>query len=252
MVLGSGVAALSALILFAPEQPYFLQVTYKIGTAFAITAVTFGWRSFRRLVTAACWYAAFNIALAGLVFLTILQTGTQILQTGNMAVYLRVSPLLLILLSGFCCLAAEAGTRLLVRRKPSVETVGLEVELGEIQVHLRASLDTGCHLTDPITCLPVLVVSFPDAKNRLPPAIQEYLAAWFEGKAPGEPPAGSRLRLIPCNTASHHSLLPGFAVGNIGLITPHGVLGLGRSAVAFAPQSFGSDRYEALYGNDFL
>lgn len=38
----------------------------------------------------------------------------------------------------------------------------------------------------------------------------------------------------------------------IGLITEKGVLGLGRSAVVFAPRSFGSTAYEALYGNDFL
>lgn len=252
MVLGSGVAALSALILFAPEQPYPIQLAYKIGTAFVITAVTFGWNNKRRLITEACWYAALNIALAGLAFLTILRTGTQLLQTGNMAIYLRISPLLLIALSALCCVAAEVGMRFLSKRKPPTETVGLELELGDVPVHLRAALDTGCHLTDPITCLPVLVVSFPDAQNRLPHSVREYLAAWFAGNAPGEPPAGTRLRMIPCNTAASRSLLPGFAVDNISLITSRGILGLGRSAVAFAPQSFGSDHYEALYGNDFL
>lgn len=252
MVLGSGAAALSALILFAPEQAYPIQLIYKLGTALIITAITFGWQHKRRLVTAACWYAALNIALAGLVLLVILRTGTSVLQTGNLAVYLRVSPLLLVGLSGACCLAVEIGARLLAHRKPPVQTVGLELELEELPVHLRAALDTGCHLTDPITCLPVLVVSFPDARDRLPSPIRDYLAAWFAGDAPGEPPPGTRLRLIPCKTASGGGLLPGFAVPNIGLITANGVLGLGRSAVAFAPQSFGSDRYEALYGNDFL
>lgn len=252
MILGSGVAALSALILFAPEQPYPIQLAYKIGTACVITAVTFGWNNKRRLITEACWYAALNIALAGLVFLTILRTGTSLLQTANLAIYLRVSPLLLIALSALCCVAAEAGTRFLSRQKKATETVGLELELGDVPIHLRAALDTGCHLADPITCLPVLVVSFPDAQNRLPHPVREYLTAWFAGKAPGEPPAGVRLRMIPCNTAASRSLLPGFAVDNISLITSKGVLGLGRSAVAFAPQSFGSDHYEALYGNDFL
>ena len=38
----------------------------------------------------------------------------------------------------------------------------------------------------------------------------------------------------------------------ISLITENGVLGLGRSAVVFAPRSFGSAAYEALYGSDFL
>ena len=67
MLAGSGLAAMSSLILFAPPQPYLVQVVYKITTALAITAAAFGWRSKRRLVTAACWYAALNIALAGAV-----------------------------------------------------------------------------------------------------------------------------------------------------------------------------------------
>lgn len=252
MLLGSGAAALTSLILFAPEQTYPVQLLYKVVTALIIAAITFGWQNKRRLITAACWYAALNIALAGLVLLIILQTGTRMLQTGNLAVYLRVSPLLLVALSGLCCGTVEIGARCFSKRKPAVETVGLELELGGLLIHLRGALDTGCHLTDPITCLPVLVVSFPDAKDRLPQSVRDFLRAWFAGEAPGEPPPGTRLRLIPCDTAASRRLLPGFAVSGIGMITPHGVLGLGRSAVAFAPQSFGSELYEALYGNDFL
>ena len=77
---------------------------------------------------------------------------------------------------------------------------------------------------------------------------------WFAGGDPGRPARrGARLRLVPCGTAAQRrTLLPGFAVPGIGLITEKGVLGLGRSAVVFAPRSFGSTAYEALYGNDFL
>lgn len=83
MLAGSGLAAMSSLILFAPPQPYLMQVAYKITTALAITAAAFGWRSKRRLVTAACWYAALNIALAGAVLLAVLRTGTRAADTAN-------------------------------------------------------------------------------------------------------------------------------------------------------------------------
>ena len=252
MLAGSGLAAVSSLILFAPPQPYLVQVVYKIATALAITAAAFGWRSRRRLVTAACWYAALNILLAGLVFLVIFETGTTLLQTGNLAVYLRISPLLLLGLSGLCCGVIEAGLRFFRRRPAQQETVGLEFELCGTRIHLRAALDTGCHLTDPITCMPVLVVSLADAGSRLPPEIRQYLTGWFAGSEQTAPPAGAQLRLIPCSTATQRSLLPGFAVQGIGLITPNGVLQLGRTAIAFAPESFGDAQYEAFYGSDFL
>ena len=71
MLLGSACAAASALILFAPELAYPAQLAYKLATALAITALTFGWRDPLRLAAAACWYAALNILLAGLVFLVI-------------------------------------------------------------------------------------------------------------------------------------------------------------------------------------
>lgn len=251
MVAGSACAAVSALILFAPELAYPVQILYKIATALVIAALTFGWRDRLRLLAAACWYAALNILLAGLVFLIIFQTGTPLLQTGNLAVYLRVSPLLLLGLSGLCCGIIEVGLHFF-RRPVRQETVGLEFELCRTCIHLRAMLDTGCHLTDPITCMPVLVVSLADAGSRLPPEVRRFLTGWFAGNDNIAPPAGAQLRLIPCSTAAQRSLLPGFAVHNIGLITPNGVLQLGRTAIAFAPESFGDSQYEALYGSDFL
>ena len=143
MLAGSALAALSALILFAPEQPYPVQVAYKAATALGITAAAFGWRSRRRLVTAACWYAALNIALAGAVLLVILRTGTRVADTANLTVYLRVSPLLLLALSGACCAAVELGLRLFTRREAPTKTAGLELELCGQPVRLRAALDTG-------------------------------------------------------------------------------------------------------------
>lgn len=252
MLAGSGLAALSALVLFAPPQPYPVQAAYKIATALGITAAAFGRRSLRRLLTAACWYAALNIALAGVVMLVMLNTGARWLDAANLTVYLHISPLLLLGLCGGCCAAVELGLRFLSRREPPVKTAGLEFELCGQLVRLRAALDTGCHLQDPLTCLPVLVVSYPDARARLPAAADAFLAQWFAGQDHAEPPPGTRLRLVPCGTAAEKGLLPGFAVQGISLITGKGVLGLGRSAVVFAPRSFGSTDYEALYGSDFM
>ena len=252
MLAGSALAALSALILFAPEQPYPVQVAYKAATALGITAAAFGWRSRRRLVTAACWYAALNIALAGAVLLVILRTGTRVADTANLTVYLRVSPLLLLVLSGACCAAVELGLRIFTRREAPTKTAGLELELCGQPVRLRAALDTGCHLRDPVTCLPVLLISWPAAKGRLPGGVNAFLGQWFQGLHPSTPPVGASLRVIPCNTAAQHALLPGFAVADISTITETGMQSLGRTAVAFCPQPFQSGEYEALYGSDFL
>ena len=252
MVCASGIASLSALILFAPELSYPAQILYKILTACAVVGVAFGLQGLRRFVTAVCWYAALNIMLAGLCIAVILRTGTPLLQTANLTVYLRISPVVLLLLSAASCGAVWLVLHFSGSTPQTTRTIGIEFELCGAPVRLRATLDTGCHLKDPVTCLPVLVVSYPDAKARLPDAVNTFLDQWFAGATRADPPPGTRLRLVPCGTAAEKSLLPGFAVQGIGLITENGVLGLGRSAVVFAPRSFGSTAYEALYGNDFM
>jgi len=253
MVAGSVLAALSALILLAPELPYPVQLAYKVVTAALIVAAAYGVRPFRRYLTAVVWYAVLNLLLAALVLLAILRTATPLLHTGNLAVYLRVPPLLLLGLSALCCLGTEIASRCLHRPPHVPGIVGIQLELCGITLRLRAALDTGCHLKDPMTCLPVLLVSYPDARARLPAPVCEFLDGWFAGEGEPQPPEKTRLRLIPCATASQHTLLPGFAVQEIGLITPqNGIKGLERTAIAFSPLSFGSDEYEALYGTEFL
>ena len=226
MVCASGIASLSALILFAPELSYPAQILYKILTACAVVGVAFGLQGLRRFVTAVCWYAALNILLAGLCITVILRTGTPLLQTANLTVYLRISPVVLLLLSAASCGAVWLVLHFSGSTPQTTRTIGIEFELCGAPVRLRATLDTGCHLKDPVTCLPVLLISTP--------------------------PVGASLRVIPCNTAAQHALLPGFAVADISTITETGMQSLGRTAVAFCPQPFQSGEYEALYGSDFL
>ena len=239
MVCASGIASLSALILFAPELSYPAQILYKILTACAVVGVAFGLQGLRRFVTAVCWYAALNILLAGLCIAVILRTGTPLLQTANLTVYLRISPVVLLLLSAASCGAVWLVLHFSGSTPQTTRTIGIEFELCGAPVRLRATLDTGCHLKDPVTCLPVLLISWPAAKGRL-------------GLHPSTPPVGASLRVIPCNTAAQHALLPGFAVADISTITETGMQSLGRTAVAFCPQPFQSGEYEALYGSDFL
>lgn len=248
----SALAAVASLILFAPELPYPIQILYKLGSGALVAWAAFGYRGIRRFLCCVFWYVTLNLLLAGLALLAILQAGVPFVQTNNLAVYLRVPPLLLLVLAGLCCLAVELAMRFLGRSSRPVQHIGVELELCGTRVCLRAALDTGCHLKDPITCLPVLLVSYPDAETRLPQPLRNFLEQWFSGQSPTEPPDGMPLRLVPCTTAEQAALLPGFAVTRIGLISPNGVLPLDRTAVAFSRQSFGSEKYEALYGPDFL
>ncbi len=251
LLAGSALAALSALILFGPEMAYPWQLAYRLGTAALICRVTFGRRTRVQFLCGVCWYTALNLLAAGLALLYVYRTGSRLVQTANLAVYLRIPPLVLVGLTGVICLVLE----LLLRRPAALggtaATVGLRVLLEDTPLTLRAMLDTGCHLKDPMTCLPVLLISYADAKPRLPQATADFLESWFAGKRTAQPPAAAALRMIPCATAAGHTLLPGFAVEQIGLITRQGVRALGRTVIAFCPETLG-EGCEALYGSDFL
>lgn len=184
MVCASGIASLSALILFAPELSYPAQILYKILTACAVVGVAFGLQGLRRFVTAVCWYAALNILLAGLCIAVILRTGTPLLQTANLTVYLRISPVVLLLLSAASCGAVWLVLHFSGSTPQTTRTIGIEFELCGAPVRLRATLDTGCHLKDPVTCLPVLLISWPAAKGRLPGGVNDFFGAVVPGPAP--------------------------------------------------------------------
>lgn len=184
MVCASGIASLSALILFAPELSYPAQILYKILTACAVVGVAFGLQGLRHFVTAVCWYAALNILLAGLCIAVILRTGTPLLQTANLTVYLRISPVVLLLLSAASCGAVWLVLHFSGSTPQTTRTIGIEFELCGAPVRLRATLDTGCHLKDPVTCLPVLLISWPAAKGRLPGGSQRLFGAVVPGPAP--------------------------------------------------------------------
>ena len=209
MVCASGIASLSALILFAPELSYPAQILYKILTACAVVGVAFGLQGLRRCVTAVLWHAARTILLAGLCIAVILRTGTPLLQTANLTVYLRISPVVLLLLSAASCGAVWLVLHFSGSTPQTTRTIGIEFELCGAPVRLRATLDTGCHLKDPVTCLPVLLISWPAAKGRLPGGVNAFLGQWFQGLHPSTPPVGASLRVIPCITAAQHALLPG-------------------------------------------
>ena len=252
LLAGSAAAALSALILLAPPLPLAVQLGYKLGTAAVVTSAAFGVRSKRRWLAVTAVYAALNIALGGLAVLGAMYSQAPTLQAGNLTLYLRISPVLLLVLAGVLAAGAEIFQRFFCSAAPAVQTVGLQTELCGHTLRLRAAADTANHLKDPVTCLPVLVVSYPDARARLPTDVCAFLDAWFSGSTRRAPPAGAHLRLIPWSTAAGSGLLPGFAVSGISLISDTGLLGLGRTALAFTQTSFGSSEYEALYGPDFL
>lgn len=151
-------------------------------------------------------------------------------------------------LATFLLMVALALVSAGVIMRGRVVPVTLDVEGRKIS--LRALLDTGNRLRDPLTRDPVLLCAWEAVREAVPP---ELSPAYREGdplRLSGVGAGGweRRVRLVPALTASGEKLLlPGFR--------PDGAYLAGRRmrglTVAVSPRSFG-DRFQALLPPDLL
>ena len=193
---GAGAAALTALVLLAPELPPGWAVCYQIFTGWGVVAAAYGvpGRNFWRLWG---WYALLNLLLCGAVVLP----GVQ---SRNLSVALPLSPGRLLA----SCAGVYAGLRGLLYcfgragapSRPGVLTVA------GAAIPVQTFYDTGFALQEPISGRAVVLVQYPAVRPSLPPALQQGLEGWFrQGTAP-VPELG--MCLVPCRTVTGAGVLP--------------------------------------------
>lgn len=248
---GAVISALSTLILLAPEMPGPASAAYKFVTAAAIVLVAFGYKGWRPFLRACTWFFLLNLGLAGLVLLGIYRGGFSGMQVNNLSVYINLSPVVLLL--AVLCMYLLIRLLLLLFGAPGPENLWrLQFALaGSARIELQAFYDTGFFLRDPLSGRQALLVSWPGAKRQLPPELNTFLQEYFSGGNP-LPPAGCRLRLIPCKSAAGETTLPGFIATDAVLCGERGAWGGDGTTVVFTDQPLRDGQFQALFGSEFL
>ncbi len=248
---GAAASALSTLILLAPELPSWLGAAYKLATAAAIVLIAFGYKGWRPFLRACVWFFILNLGLAGLVLLAVYQGGFSGMQVNNFSVYINLSPVVLLL--AVLCMYLLIRLLLALFGRPGPENLWrLQFALaGAPPVELQAFYDTGFFLQDPLSGCQALLVSWPGAKNQLPAELNDFLREYFSGGSP-LPPAGYRLRLVPCKSAAGQRALPGFIAASAALHGGRGAYGGDGATVVFTDQSLRDGQFQALFGSEFL
>ena len=195
---GAALAAVSALVLLAPELPGAVAVGYKIFTGCAVVAAAYGLPGRGRFARLCAWYALLNLLLCGAVVLP----GVQ---SRNLSVSLPLSPGRL--------LASCAGVYAVLRAllycfgRSGAPSVPAMLEVAGVQLPVQAFHDTGFALQEPLSGKAVVLVQYPAVRHRLPQAARQYLDGWFaHSTAPPPPELG--VRLVPCTTIAGHCVLP--------------------------------------------
>lgn len=154
---GAAVGAVFAVLLFFPDLPLVPSALFKCALCAAVTVVTFGKKCEGRLLRLCFVFCSVSFALAGIVLaLSILTGGESMVALRNGVPYFNVSLRLLVLSSvvayGVLGVVFGGGGLRMTRR-----TADVEISLRGKQLRLRALIDSGNLLRDPMTGKRVLV-----------------------------------------------------------------------------------------------
>ena len=243
-IFGAVLAAIATMILLLPPLLFLIQIIFKIVCGMIIVRAAFSWHGWRRYLCLCSVYAALNFGFAGLLIFLLLNGFLPGAEYNNLSVYLAISPPVL-----FWC---AAGIYFLLRiygiflPSKAGKSYCVKIWVGQQTISLRTLRDTGFSLLEPISGKPVILVSFPAIRERLPEDVRCLLEQWSQGGSLA-PLSEYKFRLIPMGTASGRNILP-------ALLLPVTVKDHAQDIlpVAFSNQKFGKGEYEALAAPELL
>lgn len=240
-LLGGG-WAVSVLLLGIDGAP---GVVPDLLMAVLLAAVAFAEKNGRitRLLRDAGAYALLSALLGGLMtvlyrFLNRLELPLEALQGDGLSAWMFA---ILAAVAGFFTLR---GGRLF-RRSGAVRDVGLEITVEGRTAVLRALVDSGNLLTDPLDGRSVVLAD----PAKLLPCLSPMLAHALEHPESAPPEYARRIRLIPAHSATGEGLLAAFAPDRLVIVTKKDRV-TANDLVALSPLGGTAGGYDALIASE--
>lgn len=214
---GGAVGALYSLLSLTLPDGNLLALLTALLLPALLCLITYGWQStsafLRQFI--AFWVISFLLGgiMTAVCYAVASQSEKQVSVGGKTQPLMGDLPFWGILL--IALLAGGLVSLILKKRKPTAELIDLTIE-DRSSVTLRALVDSGNLLTEPLSGLPVIVIDRASAAKILPPELA-FIASPTQNKplGAGRLTATPRLRLIPCKTASGEAMLYGFLPSRI-------------------------------------
>jgi hypothetical protein len=210
LLAGSGVAAVSALGLLAPELPFVVALVAKAGAAALSVRLAYGRQGRRGFARLYLWYFVLSLALTGAVSALAVQGAGSGAQSANLAIYLDLSPGVLLGGVGGVYLALRGAARWFGAARAVCVPAQLVLQGREIPV--QAFYDTGFALQDPAGTRAAALVRYPAVREALPEALRAYLDMALGPEAARGPlpvpDAALHVRFVLCDTVAGRRLLP--------------------------------------------
>lgn len=220
-----GAAALGSfysVAVFIPGLTGLLTFWHKALVSLLIVYSAFGWRNPRNFIAClGCFYLS-SFTLGGAVwgFLALLQGSTLVDKTTGFLVAADQYIWYGIVPSLATCWLVGKRWPLFMRRRSAEQAFGVSLTISVLglKAQVPAMVDTGNHLTDPLTGRPVIVVEYSALAEVLPREFSSVVGDQEEAldlsallESLGSSPWAARFRPIPFRTLGlERGMLPGF------------------------------------------
>jgi len=220
LLAGSLLGGASALLIFLPSAPWWLQLATKLLCSALIVLAAFGFVHWKRYIRCFAAFFAVNFIFAGMMLALWLSLRPQGMLYQNGAVYFNISLPLFVVFACACYALLRGAAIFLRRRHPGGNICQATIQLLGNSITLPAFYDSGNQLTDGFTGAPVAVAEFAALSCFLPPELHEF----FRGSKsladlPADHPWRSRLRTVPFHALGQSGLLPAFRTDQVAAKT---------------------------------
>lgn len=157
-------AALSSLLIFAPEMPAILEIITKLLISLVVVLIAFGYKNPIRYIKSAVFFYASNVLFAGgaLLLWSFFKTGNIVVRNG--AVFYNISPVTLILTTAVVYILSLIVSKIISHRKNVGKEYTVTLKLLGKEVELVGIVDNGNMLSDTLSGSPVIVCDYRKIK----------------------------------------------------------------------------------------
>ncbi len=211
ILISAAAASLTALVIFAPEQPLIIELCIKLIFSFIIVLIAFGFKNKIRYIKSVLVFYGANALLAGasLVIWSVFNLNSIVVRNG--AVYYSISPALLIATTAAAYLAVVIVSKISRSRKAVSEDITVSLRLFSKQIEISALADSGNMLCDMLSGAPVIICDF----DKIKPLLNDELKLIFSKK---NFEMGFYEQIINSSIANRLRVIPYDSLGDSGIM----------------------------------
>ncbi len=247
-----------AILTYIQVLPLFSTMGIKILLSVAMVYIAFMPKNVKAMLKQLVVFYLVSFAMGGCAFALLYFVKPEDIFMRN-GVYIGTYPLKIALLGGIVGFVVMYIAFKVLKTKMSKKALiyDIEIKLEEKSVTLKAMLDTGNMLKDPITGIPVIVVEKSSLYEILPKNILDNVEKVIGGEWPEDEESmkyRARFRMIPFRSiGKENGMLLGFKVDEVKVITDINEISHNKMVVCIHQTKLTkANTYSALMGLDML